>query len=1200
MKNVVIPTPFNRRVVKLYWKKVRPFIVWFLPLFLYSTASEAQSSLYTLTFKNHPFGSALDSIEKQSGNTISFIYKNETIRGARPVTFSVNAVPLYGLLNKLFAGQPLSYEVKGSYITIVPIKTSLPNPKTNLPAMPGLDTILVSGRVFAADSKMSLIGATVKIKGTAIGVTTGPSGMFSLSTLPRYSLVISNIGYTPKEIGLSEVGSQSLMVSLDPLQTQLEAVSIVSTGYQTIARERATGSFALIKSDEISRKPTTNFLERIDGMASGVSFNNQAIGTIGGPDPQSKNLGLNIRGQSTINSSRNPLIVVDFFAYDGELSNINPNTIESITVLKDAAAASIWGARSANGVIVVTTKKGRRNEKMSVEVNTNITLKNKPDLFKDRNYLSTQDYIDVETLLFNKGFFNSDLNNVTAMTPVSPLVDILSRRKAGLITETEASQQIERLQGNNVRQDFYDYVYQKAFNQQYAIALRGGGQKVSYALAFGHDNNRDNVIRNGFVRTTVNSQSTYYPLKNLEVSAALNYSSSSTLLNNTENLYGSDFSINTKYRNLYPYAKLKDEVGRNLNIIKGYKPSYIQQTADMGFLDWNYNPLDEIKNADFKTAVRDMVLRIGAKYKIRPFLNMEVHYQNQVQNSDSRNLHKLQSYYTRNLINQFAQYDDATGSINYILPLGSIVGTESYQMRAQNLRGQINYDQSFAGHNITAIAGTEIRQLETEGFARSLYGYDDQFGTANNTLDYISAFPLNPSGSAMIPAPESGINGTTYRYLSYYANAAYSYKGRYTFTISGRKDGANIFGARTNDKITPLWSTGIGWLVSEESFYKMGWLPYLRLRATYGYNGNVNNGSAYLTGGYWVAEPTGLPYISVNTAPNPQLRWEKVRNVNLGVDFATRGDLISGSIEFYEKQGLDLLQKTPLSPQTGFPSFMSNRASTQTKGIDLTLQTSNLHGALKWNTILLASFITDKLTHYDVAQTSTSLQTSLAAAVGKPLYSIFSYRWAGLDGATGDPRGYLNGKESKDYAGIINNFNPDSLVFNGSARPKFFGSIRNEISFKRFSLSVIIAYKLDYCFRRPSIRLNYADMLSYYGNADYAYRWQKPGDERTTEVPSLVYPANARRNTFYTYSEVLVENGSHIRLQDVRLSYDVAIKGIQVSKVLDKLQVYGYANNLGIIWRANKKGIDPDAYGSGMSHEVASPFSFSFGINATF
>lgn len=1200
MKHVVIPTPFKQRVVKLYWKKVRPYICWLIPLFLISTVVGAQSRLYTLTFKNHPFAVALDSIEKQSGNTISFIYKNETIRRAKPVTFSVNAVPFDGLLNKLFAAQPLAYEVNGAYISIVPQNAFSPNPKTNLPAMPGLDTMLVSGRVLAADSKMPLVGATVKIKGTAIGVTTGDAGMFSIHALAQYSLIITHIGYRPKEIGLSEAGPQPLLVSLDPLETQLEAVSIVSTGYQVIAKERATGSFAQIKSEEIRRRPTTNFLERIDGMASGVSFNNQAIGTTSGPDPLAKNLGLNIRGQSTINSSRNPLIVVDFFPYDGELSNINPNTIESITVLKDAAAASIWGARSANGVIVVTTKKGKRNEKMRVEVNANITVKNKPDLFKDRNYLGTRDYMDVETLLFNKGYFNADLSNVTAMTPVSPLVEILSQRKTGMITETEANQKIEQLQGNDVRRDFYNYVYQKAFNQQYSIALRGGGQKLSYALALGHDNNRDNLIRNGFVRTTVNSQSTYYPIENLEITAALNYSNSSTALNNTANLYGSDFSINTKYRNLFSYAKLKDESGRNLAIVKGYKPSYLQQTADKGFLDWNYNPLDEINNADYKTAVRDLVLRIGGKYKIRPFMSLEVQYQNQVQNSDSRNLHNLQSYFTRNLINQFSEYDVATGSINYILPLGSIVQTETYQMRAHNLRGQINYDQRFADHSITAIAGAEIRQLETEGFARTLYGYDDQFGTANNTLDYISAFPLNPSGSAMIPPPESGINGTTYRYLSYYANAAYSYKDKYTFSLSGRKDGANIFGARTNDKITPLWSTGIGWVASQERFYNLGWLPYLRIRATYGYNGNVNNGSAYLTGGYWVAEPTGLPYISVNTAPNPQLRWEKVRNINLGIDFASLDNRFAGSIEFYEKQGLDLLQKTPLSPQTGFPSFMSNRASTKTRGIDLSLQSTNLNGAVKWNTIVLASFITDKLTHYDVVQTSSSLQSSLAAAVGKPLYSIFSYRWAGLDGENGDPQGFLNGKISKDYAGIINNFNPDSLVFNGSARPRFFGSIRNEISYKGFSLSVIIAYKLDYYFRRPSVRLNYADMLTYYGNADYGARWQKTGDEQTTQVPSLVYPANSRRNTFYTYSEALVENGSHIRLQDVRLSYDVPLKGMQASKALDRLQVYGYVNNLGILWRANQKGIDPDAYGSGISHEVPAPLSLSFGINATF
>lgn len=364
MKNVVIPTPFNRRVVKLYWKKVRPFVFCLLPLFLYSIVSEAQSSLYTLTFKNHPFGSALDSIEKQSGNTISFIYKNETIRGARPVTFSVNAVPLYGLLNKLFAGQPLSYEVKGSYITIVPIKTSLPNPKTNLPAMPGLDTILVSGRVFAAGIATPLSGANIKLVGSTTGTVTDEDGRFELYAPRTGSLLISYVGYEAVKASVEN----NLQVQLNRGNSKLDEVQVIA--YGTTTQRISTGSVVTVRSRDIESQPVMNPLATLSGRVAGMSVT-QTSGLPGG------NFSINIRGRTSVNKniSNDPLFIIDGVpfansssigslgtAYPNGISpfnTINPASIESIEVLKDADATSIYGSRGANGVVLITTKKGK-------------------------------------------------------------------------------------------------------------------------------------------------------------------------------------------------------------------------------------------------------------------------------------------------------------------------------------------------------------------------------------------------------------------------------------------------------------------------------------------------------------------------------------------------------------------------------------------------------------------------------------------------------------------------------------------------------------------------------------------------------------------------------------------------------------------------------------------------------------------------
>jgi len=1160
-------------------------------IFCFNVTASVLAQQITLNLKDQPLEQAFDIIKKQSG--YQFFYNDRLLENTNKVSVNLKNVSLQSALDECFKNQPVTYEIIGKSI-VVKVKTA--QLKTKINSQQGNP---IRGMVTDTVGN-PLPGAVIMIEGTQQSVVSKMDGSFEIKDAPAGSiLTIRLIGYTTVSIPVSDIPDSYLKLTLKVNVTSLSQVSIVSTGYQQIPKERATGSFVQLNNALVNRSVTTNILDRINGISSGVLFNNQALGTIGGPDPLNKNIGINIRGQSTINSSTNPLIVLDNFPYDGELSSINPNDIESVTILKDAAAASIWGARSGNGVIVLTSKKGKKNEKMRIDFNSSVTIKNKPDLFYDKNYLDASDYIDVETYLFNKGFFNADLKNTTAQTPVTPVVSILDKERSGLISAADAQSQLDALRKNDVREDFYKYVYQKAINQQYSLAIRGGSPTLAYSLSIGRDDNRDNVVRNGYNRTTVNSQNTYYPVKNLEIAANLNYTESNTATNNTTNLYGSDYGINAKYKNLYPYARLADDNGNALSIVKGFSPGYIAGAASKGFLDWNYRPLDEINNADYNTRVKDILFRFGAKYKILPQLNIEIQDQNENQVTDARNLQSQQTYYVRNLINKFSQYDASTNTFNYIFPLGAILNTSNYEMHSNSLRGQINYDQQIQKNNITAIAGAEVRQIKTEGYNGISYGYNDQFGTSNDALDYVSSFPTNPSGSALIPAGGNSIFGTTYRYISYYANAAYSYDDKYIFNLSGRKDGANIFGAKTNDKITPLWSTGIGWQVNNEDFYNVAWLPYLKFRASYGFNGNVYNSSAYLTGAYWTATETGLSYISVNTAPNPELRWEKVKNINLGLDFALRNNRINGTIELYRKDGLDLLQNTPLALQTGFSSFMSNSASTSTNGIDLTLQSNNLTGNFKWATTLLASYLNDKLMSYDVIQTATSMQSSMAGVVGKPLYSIYSYKWAGLDPATGDPQGYLNGKVSKDYNGIINNYNPDSLVFNGSARPKYFGSLRNDFSYKGISLSLNIVYKLDYYFRRPALDLNYQDILTYYANSDYSRRWQKPGDEAHTDVPSLVYPSNAKRNTFYNYSQVLVNRADHIRLQDIRLAYDFPKQLLNKSKVFNRLQVFAYANNLGIIWRANKYGIDPDAYGRGVAHTVPNPFSISFGVNAT-
>ncbi|THU40815.1 SusC/RagA family TonB-linked outer membrane protein [Niastella caeni] len=1161
-----------------------------------------------LSLANASLDKVFDQIERQTG--FVFIYKDETIKDKK-VSIQVTNASLEQALDICLKGQALSYKIVGKSVAIKAEKVSADVFGIN-EAPPFID---VRGRVVNEKGE-PVEGVTVTIKGSSKNTLTDKNGEFSLATVDQNAtLVFTHITMESFELKVS--GKTELAISLKTKVSALgDVVVTVNTGYQDIPKERSTGSFVQLNNALINRRVSTDILSRIDGVASGVLFQyNNAQTSIATTSPLQRASGIRVRGESTLSSinqiSKEPLIVVDNFPYEGDLKNINPNDIETITVLKDAAAASIWGARAGNGVIVITTKKGKLNQKLKIEFNSNFTIVDKPDLFYDHNYLNAADYITVEDSLYSKGFFNSDILNSTNRPPLSPVIEIRTKQNNGLITSAEASSQIDALKDIDVRNDFLKYVYQKGLNQQYSLGFRGGGNNVAYSFSVGYDKTRDNLIRNGYERITLNSLNVFTPIKNLELSADIIYSQNKTFLNN-QNYYGNIFvagsGITSKYSSLYPYAQLADSDGNSVAIVRDFRSAYKDSVGKLGFLNWQYRPLDEIKFADNNTKVNNLIFRTGLKYKITSYLNVVIQYQKEKQNINSRNYRSQQTYYARNLINRFSQYNTTTKAFTYNFPKGGVLELGNYEWLSNILRAQVNYTQTFKQkHNVSAIAGAEIKELKIDGYIRNSIGYDESFGTSNMNINFNTSYPTNPSGSSTIynsiSGPDGNINGTLYRFVSYYTNMGYTFDERYTLTLSGRRDGANIFGVKTNDKITPLWSMGAGWNISNESFYHVGWLPYLKLRATYGYNGNVYNGSAYTTGTYSTSSLTGAQMIRNLTSPNPQLSWEKVKNINIGVDYSIKSDRINGSIELYQKDGLNLLESVPIAPQTGFGVITKNAASTRTKGVDVVINSKNVNGQFKWYSSLLFSYLRDKVTKYDVDQTASSIQTSdLVKLVGKPLYALFSYKWGGLDPVNGDPQGYLSGKISKDYAGIINNFKPDSLIYSGSARPTIWGSFRNDFSYKGFSISINLVYKLGYYFRRASTSLNYQDIIFASANSDFTKRWQTPGDELITNVPSLVYPGNANRNTFYQYSEVLIEKADHIRLQDIRLGYDFSKKVIWKQLPLEGVQLYVYANNIGILWRKNRHNIDPDAYAGGFNtvHILPNPLSISFGCKANF
>jgi len=1038
-------------------------------------------------------------------------------------------------------------------------------------------------RVVGALSGETIPGATIKLLKAKTQTTTNDFGQFEIPAagLPD-SLSVSAVGFETMRLYLTNLTALTkLQVTLKPGVTSLQEV-LVSTGYQTLPKERATGSFTQLNNNLLNQQVSTDILSRLESIASGLFFDRTTSAT-----PQ-----IEIRGLSTINGPTAPLIVVDNFPYEGDITNINPNDVESVTILKDAAAASIWGTRAGNGVIVITTKKAKYNQPLAIDFNANLTIGEKPNL-DYIHQMSSNDYINVEQVLFNNGFYDSRIAD-PAHPNLTPVVELLNAERNGTISAGSANAQINALRNIDVRNDFNKYFYQQSKNQQYAISLKGGSDNQSWLFSSGYDDDIDN-LDGGYDRINLHFQDNFKPLKNFQVSTSVYYTQSTTTAGKPG--YGSITSYNG---GLYPYAQFADGNGNALPVAKDYSLSYLA-TLPPGLLDWKYYPLTDYQNISNTTTLQDMTANLGATYTIFSFLNFSGQYQYERQTSNNNDNEGVGSYGTRNLINEFTQID-GSGNVTNIVPAGGILNLSEQLIETQNLRGQFNFDKSWGKNGVTAIAGGELRQVNTTGNTNSFYGYDPNTLTFGN-VDLTNPYPQFVTGDSEFIPDTKSLTSTSNHFVSLFANAAYTLDGKYTFSASARRDASNLFGVNTNNKWNPLGSTGVAWDVSKENFYKVSFLPYLRLRATYGLSGNADlSQTAVSTISYLNNSPyTQTPQAIFNTYANPDLKWETVAMLNLAADFSAFNRRLSGSVEYYHKKASDLFGQTPVDYTTGIDFYVvKNVAAMSGNGVDIILNSLNTTGKLKWRTTLNFSYYNDKVTAYylgDLPGNNYVSQTAfVSGVVGKPVYSIFSFKSAGLDPTNGNPRGYINGQISEDYSALYNNSLLSDLKYSGSAIPTKFGSLLNTFTYSNFTLDVNVTYKLGYYFRKASI--DYGNLFNNgIGNSDFALRWQKPGDELHTYVPSMVYPDDVNRDAFYLGSEPLVEKGDHIRLQYITASYDF-LKLKHPKLPFKTLRIYTNLSNLGLIWAANKDHIDPDYYYSG--NTLKPPLTIAFGIKTTF
>lgn len=1142
-----------------------------------SASSKAQK--ITLSEKNTPLVKVFDQISAQSG--FDFLVSTSILNSSKPVTLSVKNMELKDVLEKLFAGQQLKYKIENKSVVVSNKTSSFLDDLISR-----FQKIDVYGKVFDEDGNV-LPGATVKIKGSTKSVITGSDGVFTFSDVDEnVVLAISYIGYKTQETSVNGK-KMPLKIILLSARSELEEVNVsYSTGYQRIPKESATGSYGIITAEELGKKVAPGLLERLEGTTSGLLIN------VGTPDRSltTNRDNFTIRGTSTINSEKKPLIVLDGFPTELDLVNINPDNVESITILKDAAAASIWGVRAANGVIVIASKKGSFSNRAVVNYSGNFTFTDRARLGY-RKVLNAAEYLDYEKEMVDKGLLpGTKLATSLYPQPLTPGAELALQLKQGTITQQQYNAEVQRLSQFNVNDQYQQYLLQSPFSQQHNVSVSGGSSVTRNYLSAAYTDEKTNSKGDYNNRMVVSFSN------ETKITPKLTFSAETfiTLLkqkNNGIGLKANQPGTNT----LLPYDQLVDANGKGTDFSYKTNSRTLDSLQTKGYLPWKYNYLNELAGAD--NTNRSVAYRLtgGLNYKTASWMSVDVKYMTERSFTKTRNFYNQDTYTTRDMINRFTTTDTHVRGI----PLGGILNLNDAEQNNYTIRGQLNFNPDFkSAGRLDAIVGAELRQTLASGYGNTLYGYDDRL-LSSTAVNFFQIYKT-ADGNKNILYPQS-ISNRKDRYASVFGNFTYTYKSRYSLSGSFRKDDSNLFGADKEFRTVPLWSLGGLWRANEEEFMiGARWLSKLNFRATVGYNGNLNKDtSPYLTMQQSGVNPINAnPFASITNPANPLLRWERVRTFNLGTDFSLFNYKISGTVDAYWRKSLDLLGPVEIDPTYGFTSLRANQLEMTGRGVDIELNAKVFSDRqLSWTPSLSISFNKNKVAKaYFQQQTTTYYINPNNPIQGQQLGSLYTYRFAGLN-QNGNAMMY-NGKGEKILADLstFDDKDVNALAYQGNTIPPYFGGFANTFRYKDFELYTLFTFKAGHKFMRPTTSQVFELPFNRIVHSDLAMRWRVAGDELKTNIPAIdpLHTGTYR----YINSDYFVENASYVRFRDISLAYNIPVGQLKW-KAFQALNVSVTGRNLAI-WTANKHGIDPD-YLDALSSAVLPPAkSFIFSVKATF
>ncbi len=982
--------------------------------------------------------------------------------------------------------------------------------------------------------------AAIRVKDTTIGTVSQVDGTYQIEIDGEANAVleVSSLGFVTQEIPLND----RTVIDIVLVEETMGLNEVVVTGYQTISKERATGSFQIVNADDIVNVASVDLTQRLEGVAAGVKVN--------------KDGSIVIRGASTLNAGSQPLIVLNGHPWEGNLLEINPDDVEQLTVLKDAASASIYGVRGANGVIVITTKRGKSDGKLRVNYNGTFQMAESPNL-DDLNIMTSKEYVDLEW----------DAYETAGMTAFpwynykSELGEIYAKMQSGSISEAEALQMRDELASYDNRRDIEELFFQREMVQKHTLSFNYGTEKNQFYASLSFDENKaiwkgtkgDNISFN------LNDRFKYNDILQLNLSVLGNF---------RKNKNNGQFASMTR-----PYVRFYDEEGNYMHEANGsYDAATVEYHESRGLLPFFYNQVQEQELKDKETKSSNISTNASLDITPTDWLKFTGSVGYSVSNGRTEDYQNKESYKVRSFVNRYTDM-----MMNQVIPYGNILWYDDTKSENLTTRLQMSINKQINEFNFGFNAGWERNAFKVENnMGNARFNYNSQRLTENVvnwqdlTQGYVNAFF---GWASMWNVPRRSQSEDRFQSAFFLGNV--SFKEKYDLSASWRLDKTNLFGQSSEYQDQPAWSIGGKWHVSREDFFNVSWINELGFKASYGLAGNIDkNTSPFLIANAGTDYFTGEQSLSVANPENPLLGWEQTYTTNIGVDYALFNNRVRGSIEFYNKQTKDVLAEVNMDPTTGFggawyDKVNMNNGEILNRGVDINIGANIVRNpSFAYDVNFNFSYNYNELVSVDKPANNRTDVVYGNPVEGQPIDFVYGYKNAGLD-ATGEPQVYDRDGNVVSWRDM-GSFDIEDGEFIGRLTPPVYGSLNNHFTYKNFSADIFILYDFghfapQYNYPSPVRTAGTKNMINVYNN-----RWRQAGDEAHTSIPKLDYTGYSSQDRIAATwnSDYNIDNADVIQLKSINLSYDFtsllnvpAIKGLKLKVGIENLWHWTAADN---------------------------------------